>query len=97
MKLAVILLACLPFVFCAPEKRLVFDGITTFDVTHLKQTLQTMVNVLGSDTTEGACEKECHTLLTDPSSLLHHSCGLICHGFQDLVLHFQLSPHTTSA
>ncbi|KAL3831601.1 hypothetical protein ACJMK2_023338 [Sinanodonta woodiana] len=96
MKVAFILLVCACAVFGAPEKRVLLDSLTSFDTTHLKQTVQTLLNTLGTDTTEQLCETECHTLLTDPTHLLHYSCGLICHGFQTLVHKFNLVPQTAT-
>ncbi|KAL3831603.1 hypothetical protein ACJMK2_023340 [Sinanodonta woodiana] len=94
MKVAFILLICACAVFSEPEKRVLLDSLTTFNTTHLKQTMQTLVNTLGTDTSEQLCETECHTLLTDPAHLLHYSCGLICHAFQSLVHRFNLAPQT---
>ncbi|KAL3831590.1 hypothetical protein ACJMK2_023327 [Sinanodonta woodiana] len=100
MKVAIIL-ACISAVLSAPDKRFLLDALTSFDTTHLKQTVQTLLDVVGTDATEGLCETECHTLLTDPSSFLHHSCPLICHGLQTLAHSFHLVPatqtHTTAA
>ncbi|KAK3581999.1 hypothetical protein CHS0354_030951 [Potamilus streckersoni] len=96
MQLALILLVCTVGVFCTPEKRVLLDSFASFDTTHLKQTVQTLLNTLGTDTTEQLCETECHTLLTDQASVLHYSCGLICHGFQSLVNKFHLVPQTAT-
>ncbi|KAL3831588.1 hypothetical protein ACJMK2_023325 [Sinanodonta woodiana] len=91
MKVSIILV-CISVVFCAPDKR-VFLG-SLFDTTHLKQTVQTLLNVVGTDATENTCETECHTLLTDPSHFLHYSCPLVCHGLQSLAQSFHLVPAT---
>ncbi|KAL3831600.1 hypothetical protein ACJMK2_023337 [Sinanodonta woodiana] len=97
MKLAVIL-ACITAVFCAPEKRFLFGTLRgTFDTSHLKQTAQTLLDVVGSDGTEAMCENECHTLLTDPTHFLHYSCPLLCHGLQSLTHVFHLVPATHTA
>ncbi|KAL3831602.1 hypothetical protein ACJMK2_023339 [Sinanodonta woodiana] len=94
MKLAFILLICACAVFGAPDKRFFVDSLSGFDLTHLKQLLQSLLNTLGTDATEQLCETECHTLLTDPAHLLHYSCGLVCHAFQSLVHRFNLAPQT---
>ncbi|KAL3831591.1 hypothetical protein ACJMK2_023328 [Sinanodonta woodiana] len=100
MKVAIIL-ACISVVFCAPDKRVFLGSLGGFDTTHLKQTVQTLLDVVGTDATEGLCETECHTLLTDPTHVLHYSCPLICHGLQSLAQSLHLVPasqtHTTVA
>jgi hypothetical protein len=53
--------------------------IVSDDFTNVKCNLQKMVNVIGSDPTEAACEKECHLLIKD--GLLNHSCPLFCHAY----------------
>jgi hypothetical protein len=53
-----------------------FKKASLVDVTTLKADLQAMVDVLGSDPTEQACEQYCHKFLT---GLLEHSCPLLCH------------------
>ncbi|XP_060608592.1 uncharacterized protein LOC132760581 isoform X4 [Ruditapes philippinarum] len=77
-----------------PEKRYLLDQITTLiDTPTLKTHLQQLLDIIGSDATEGACEKAAHAVF---SGLLDHSVPLICHGFQELVHHFQIVPSTSS-
>ncbi|KAK3581995.1 hypothetical protein CHS0354_030947 [Potamilus streckersoni] len=96
MKIAIIL-ACISVVFCTPDKRFFLGPLTSFNTTHLKETVQTLLNVVGTDATEGLCETECHTLMTDPTHFLHYSCPLVCHGLQSLAQSFHLVPATTAA
>ncbi|XP_060561621.1 uncharacterized protein LOC132721350 [Ruditapes philippinarum] len=91
-------LVCLlvPVVLAAPledSKRFIIGGFTIdslFDLNTLKCDVQIMLDVLGSDPTEQACEKECHVLIKD--GLLDHSCPLICHAFQNLAGYFHETP-----
>jgi hypothetical protein len=46
------------------------------DTPTLKLHLQQLLDIIGSDATEGACEKAGHTVF---SGLMHHSVPLICH------------------
>ncbi|KAL4222533.1 hypothetical protein ACF0H5_018572 [Mactra antiquata] len=81
--------------FAAPEKRFFLDsisGLISTDV--LKQDLQIMLDLLGSDPTEQACEAEAAKLLG--TGLIQHSVPLICHSFQALVNSFNLVPDTTT-
>ena len=48
------------------------------DYTSLKADLQIMLDQLGSDPTEAACEAECHNLLTQ-GHVLNYGCPLVCH------------------
>ena len=48
------------------------------DLPSLQKDLQVMVDVLGSDPTEMACEAECHKVLTQ-GHVLNYGCPLICH------------------
>ena len=48
------------------------------DYTSLKADLQIMLDQLGSDPTEAACEAECHKLLTQ-GHVLNYGCPLVCH------------------
>jgi hypothetical protein len=47
------------------------------DTPTLKIHLQQLLDIIGSDATEGACEKAAHAVF---SGLLDHSVPLICHG-----------------
>lgn len=48
------------------------------DLSTLKADLQIMVDVLGSDPTEVACEAECHKLLAT-GHVLNYGCPFVCH------------------
>ena len=48
------------------------------DFSTLKADLQIMVDVLGSDPTETACEQECHKLLSS-GHVLNYGCPFVCH------------------
>ncbi|XP_053373133.1 uncharacterized protein LOC123532217 [Mercenaria mercenaria] len=83
-----------PTTTAAPVKRFVLDTILSLvDADTFKADLQKMVDTLGSDPTEKACEQYGHTYLT---GLLDHSVPLICHGFQELVHHFQVVPQVST-
>ena len=49
------------------------------DVENLKQDLQLILDVVGSDPAEQACENECHVLLKD-GHVLNYACPFVCHG-----------------
>ncbi|CAG2213769.1 unnamed protein product [Mytilus edulis] len=85
MKLAFALLLLLPVVFSTPQKRLIFD--TLFQTDELKTLVDQIVNTVGTDATEQACETECHTLIQE-DHLLQFGCPLICKSFQSLVHRF---------
>ena len=54
----------------------VFGGLN-LDV--LKNTVQDLVDVVGTDATEQICEGKCHTIiLGDETALLHTLCTPIC-------------------
>ena len=48
------------------------------DTSNLKTDLQIMLDVLGSDPTETACEAECHKILQQ-GHVLNYGCPLVCH------------------
>ncbi|KAL4222535.1 hypothetical protein ACF0H5_018574 [Mactra antiquata] len=83
-------------VFAAPEKRYILDSIgNIISIEQLKQDLQIMLDLLGSDPTEQACEVEAAKLLGD--GLIQHSVPIICHSFQALINHFKIIPDVTTA
>ncbi|KAL3831592.1 hypothetical protein ACJMK2_023329 [Sinanodonta woodiana] len=96
-----IILVCISVVFCAPDKRVLLESFASFDTTHLKLTVQTLLDVVGTNNTGSSCEQECHRLLTDPTHFIHYSCPLVCHGLIGLAQSFHLIPasqiHTTAA
>ena len=49
------------------------------DMDTLKTDLQIMLDVVGSDPAEQACENECHNLLKT-GHVLNYSCPFVCHG-----------------
>ena len=54
----------------------VFGGL---NLDALKNTVQDLVDVVGTDATEQICEGKCHTLiLGDETALLHTLCTPIC-------------------
>jgi hypothetical protein len=50
------------------------------DVEMLKCDVQIMLDTLGTDPTEQACESECHKLLAE-GNVMHFGCPLVCHGY----------------
>ncbi|XP_060552281.1 uncharacterized protein LOC132742399 [Ruditapes philippinarum] len=93
-----LLLVCLllPAALAAPSdtKRLLFGNFqiqNPFDVEMLKCDVQIMLDTLGTDPTEQACESECHKLLAE-GNVMHFGCPLVCHGFQNLALYFHETP-----
>ena len=66
--------------FLQPSHIYVF--IFSVDLDTLKCDMQLMLDVLGSDPGEQACEAECHKLLQEGHTL-NYGCPLICHGYVD--------------
>ncbi|XP_045170376.1 uncharacterized protein LOC123532848 [Mercenaria mercenaria] len=94
MRLLFIALILPALAFAIPEKRFVLDNILSLvNQTTIKQDLQAMIDVVGSDPTEQACEQAGHKYL---SGLLDHSVPLLCHSFQELVHHFNIVPKATT-
>ncbi|XP_053392491.1 uncharacterized protein LOC123562747 [Mercenaria mercenaria] len=96
MKLLVLCL--LPVVLCSPlsqdQKRFFIPGFdinSLFDLDTLKCDVQKLLDVVGSDPTEQACETECHHMLNE-GTLLDHGCPLVCHSVQNLALYFHETP-----
>ncbi|KAL4221961.1 hypothetical protein ACF0H5_018012 [Mactra antiquata] len=97
MKFLILAVCILPAIFAAPDKRFFIDTLTggnAFDLQTLKCDVQIMLDVVGSDPTEKACEGECHNLLQE-GHVLNFGCPLVCHAFQDLANWFHLVPETT--
>ncbi|KAL8562485.1 hypothetical protein ACOMHN_008629 [Nucella lapillus] len=97
MKLALVLLVLLPFAMSAPmDKRGILDflGLShLLDIQELKQTVQQILDTVGSDASEQACESTCHNLLfVDQSNVIHTLCNPICRSFQTLVNILHLTP-----
>ncbi|XP_060551068.1 uncharacterized protein LOC132760638 isoform X7 [Ruditapes philippinarum] len=94
MKVLFALLVLPALVFANQEKRFVLDSIlAAVNSDTIKQDLQLMIDLVGSDPTEQACEQAGHKYL---SGLLDHSVPLICHSFQELVHHFNIVPAQTT-
>ncbi|ESO99808.1 hypothetical protein LOTGIDRAFT_201103 [Lottia gigantea] len=92
MKFAVAFLVLLPIVFSASvEKRFFIDNFKhLFDLNTLKQHVQDIANKVGSDSSEAACEKECHVIVK--ADILGSGCPLICKSFRALVQRFNIVP-----
>ena len=60
-------------------RKRILDYTIAVDLSNLKCDIQLMLDVLGSDPTEAACEDECHKLLTQ-GHVLNYGCPLVCHG-----------------
>merc|ERR1712179_358216 len=66
MKIAIAVLCVLPLVLCAPQKKFIESLASigsAFSLDVLKCDMQLMLDALGSDPSETACEDECHKLL----------------------------------
>ena len=50
------------------------------DLDSLKCDVQIILDVVGSDPTEAACENECHKVVQD-GNVLNYGCPLICHAY----------------
>ncbi|XP_053373131.1 uncharacterized protein LOC123532221 [Mercenaria mercenaria] len=90
MRIAVIFLILPALAYAAPEKRFLMDGI---DHRRIRQDLQLIVDIAGSNETEEACEDAVHRIAT---GLLFHSAQLLCHSFQALVQRFHIVPDPTT-
>ncbi|XP_060552285.1 uncharacterized protein LOC132713652 [Ruditapes philippinarum] len=91
-----LLLCLLPVVLAAPQdsKRFIFGSLqvdSLFDLDSLKCDVQIILDVVGSDPTEAACEGECHKLVQD-GNVLNYGCPLICHAIQNLAHYFHETP-----
>ncbi|XP_060552286.1 uncharacterized protein LOC132713653 [Ruditapes philippinarum] len=91
-------LCLLPVVFSAPvaqeEKRWLFSGFNVsslFDLDALKCDVQIILDVLGKDPSEHACEAECYKIVQDGSALTY-GCPLVCHSIQNLAHYFHETP-----
>ncbi|KAH3715000.1 uncharacterized protein LOC127856080 [Dreissena polymorpha] len=88
-------LCLVPCVLCAPQKKFIEQfGLplgNLFDLNTLKCDVQIMLDVLGADPTEQACEAECHKLVQDGTTL-SYGCPLVCHAFQNLAHYFHETP-----
>ncbi|KAH3775598.1 uncharacterized protein LOC127844256 [Dreissena polymorpha] len=103
MLMVVIAVATLAFVAAAPHDR--FSGerpdrfiqqlglniSNLFNLEVLKCDVQIMLDVLGADPTEQACEAECHKLLQE-GAVMTYGCPLVCHAFQNLAHYFHETP-----
>ncbi|XP_060082181.1 uncharacterized protein LOC132561501 [Ylistrum balloti] len=75
--------------------------LNIFHVDEIKAIVTDLYNSMGSDEREAECEKECNTLVDTQFStgttntLGHTACPVVCHSFQELVAHFDLSGKTT--
>ncbi|XP_052246465.1 uncharacterized protein LOC127855120 isoform X1 [Dreissena polymorpha] len=96
MRCLLILAVAMTAVMAAPHERSIYDQLSHFvSLDVLKQDLQLVLNVLGSDPTEQACEAEWHKLFSQ--GLVTHAASLVCHSFQALVNHFNLVPSGSAA
>ncbi|XP_048754983.1 uncharacterized protein LOC125665983 [Ostrea edulis] len=75
-----------------PVKRVLLD--TFLNTQETSSIIDQLVNTLSSDETEAACEKECHVLIRDSTSLFQHMCPFLCHSAQAI---FNGVHHTTPA
>ncbi|KAH3775616.1 uncharacterized protein LOC127843936 [Dreissena polymorpha] len=95
-----LVLCVIPVVLCAPQERFIENlGLhigNSFDLATLKCDVQLLIDVLGSDPTEAACEAECHKLITD-GTIFSYGCPLICHALQNLAHYFHETPHPGQA
>ena len=55
------------------------NNYISVDFNTLKNDIQIMLDVLGSDPTEQSCEAECHNLLQN-GHILNYGCPVVCHG-----------------
>ncbi|XP_052683983.1 uncharacterized protein LOC128164254 isoform X1 [Crassostrea angulata] len=76
----------------SPAKRLVLGNfINTQETSNI---IDQLVATLSSDSSEVACEKECHILITDSTSVFQHMCPFLCHSAQAIIGNLH---HTTAA
>ncbi|XP_033762303.1 uncharacterized protein LOC117343866 [Pecten maximus] len=77
--------------------------LNIFHVDEIKTIVTDLYHSMGTDEREGECEKECNTLVDTQFStgttntLGHTACPLVCHSFQELVAHFDISSQTAPA
>lgn len=75
-----------------PAKRILIDNlVNNQEITNVVDQLATM---LTSGTAYSTCEKECHVLIRDQTSVVQHLCPFMCHSAQALINNFH---HTTTA
>ncbi|XP_053392492.1 uncharacterized protein LOC128555100 [Mercenaria mercenaria] len=93
-----LLLCLLPVVLCAPlikdQKRFLWTGFdisSIFDLDTLKCDVQKLLDKVGSDPSEQACEDECYKLVQE-GHYLAHGCPLVCHSVQNLAQYFHETP-----
>ncbi|XP_052683985.1 uncharacterized protein LOC128164254 isoform X2 [Crassostrea angulata] len=73
-------------------KRMLLDSFLNTQET--SKIIDQLVTTLSSDTTEVACEKECHILIADSTSVFQHMCPFLCHSAQAIIGNLH---HTTAA
>ncbi|OWF54286.1 uncharacterized protein LOC110445307 [Mizuhopecten yessoensis] len=77
--------------------------LNIFHVDEIKTIVTDLYHSMGSNEREAECEKECNSLVDtqfstgSTNTLGHTACPLVCHSFQELVGHFDLSPSTAPA
>ncbi|XP_061179582.1 uncharacterized protein LOC133188223 [Saccostrea echinata] len=76
----------------APVKRVLLGNFLNTEET--SKIIDQLVTTLGSDDSELACEKECHVLITDSTSVFQHMCPFLCHSAQAIVNNFHHAPAT---
>ncbi|XP_052811997.1 uncharacterized protein LOC128239407 [Mya arenaria] len=97
-----LLFVCIvPFVLCAPSEKRFIESLgiplgNIFDLATLRCDIQLMLDILGADPTEQACEAECHKLISE-GTVFTYGCPLICHGFQNLAHYFHEKPQPGQA
>ncbi|XP_069110742.1 uncharacterized protein [Argopecten irradians] len=77
--------------------------LNVFHADEIKTIVTDLYHSMGSDEREAECEKECNNLVDTQFSsgttntLGHTACPLICHSFQELVHHYDITPQTAVA
>ncbi|XP_062618569.1 uncharacterized protein LOC134280156 [Saccostrea cucullata] len=74
----------------SPAKRMLLD--TFLNTEETSKIIDQLVTTLGSDDSEIACEKECHVLITDSTSVFQHMCPFLCHSAQAIINNFHHAP-----
>ncbi|XP_022308690.1 uncharacterized protein LOC111114602 [Crassostrea virginica] len=67
----------------ATGKRMLFSNLLNTEES--SKIIDQLVVTLSSDSSEAACETECHVLIRDSTSVFQHMCPFLCHSAQALI------------
>lgn len=71
----------------------IFISLGFLNTQETSKIIDQLVTTLSSDSTEVACEKECHILITDSTSVFQHMCPFLCHSWVYFI-HFHYKEKT---